>query len=152
MFNKISIPLLTLIVIFSCTKKSSGLKQDDIPSLIQMFLRKHVQHHKLNDDISERIFYNYINSLDYGKYYFYQVDIDNFKKHRKQMDNYIILRNYDAVFEIFGEQVAHGLLAGAMQPTSHMRKTAVSQQFVYNLNTAIKNLYNSLNYMMLKGY
>ena len=101
MHKKITVTLFTIIVIFSCTKKSSGLKESEMPFLVKQFLDMHVQYHELNDAISERILNNYINFLDNGKYFFYASDIQSFMKHGKNIDDYMISGNYKVIYDIF---------------------------------------------------
>lgn len=101
MFKKGFIPLLTLVIVFSCFKKSEGLKQSDMQYLINQVLSVHAQYNTIDDEISKRIFSNYIDSLDYGKYYFYQSDIKDFSKHEKMFDDYIALGDYRAVYDIY---------------------------------------------------
>ncbi len=99
--KKKSVLIIALILIFSCSKKSSGLKQSQMPGLIKEFLLKHVRYHNLNDKLSQRILNNYINNLDYGKYYFYKEDIENFLLHKDKIDDYIASNQYKVIFEIF---------------------------------------------------
>ncbi|HOP64464.1 MAG TPA: carboxy terminal-processing peptidase [Spirochaetota bacterium] len=101
MFKKGFVPLLTLVIVFSCFKKSEGLKQSDMQFLINQVLAVHAQYNTLDDNISKRIFSNYIDSLDYGKYYFYQSDMKAFSKHEKMFDDYIALGDYSAVHDIY---------------------------------------------------
>ncbi len=101
MFRKGFIPLLTLVIVFSCFKKSEGLKQTDMQFLINQVLAVHAQYNTIDDEISKRIFSNYIESLDYGKYYFYQSDIKNLSKHETMFDDYIAMGDYRAVYDIF---------------------------------------------------
>ena len=101
MFKKRFIPLLTLIIIFSCFKKSEGLKQTDMQFLVNQVLSIHAQYNTIDDTISKRIFSNYIESLDYGKYYFYQSDIKQLSKYELLFDDFIAANDYRAVFEIF---------------------------------------------------
>lgn len=101
MFKKRFIPLLTLIILFSCFKKSEGLKQSDMQILVSRVLMDHAQYNSIDDTISRRIYINMINSLDYGKYYFYQSDMDSFSKHEMLFDDYIISDDYTALYEIF---------------------------------------------------
>ena len=101
MFKKGFIPLLTVVIVFSCFKKSEGLKQSDMQYLINQVLSVHAQYNTVDDDISKRIFSNYIDSLDYGKYYFYQSDIKDFTKHEKLFDDYIAMGDYRAVYDIY---------------------------------------------------
>lgn len=63
--------LLTLIIfVFGCSKKSSGLGQNDVQPIISEFLSKHVQYSEFTDELSERTLNNLIYSMDPGKYYF----------------------------------------------------------------------------------
>ena len=101
MFKKKIIPLLTLIIILSCFKNSEGLKQSDMQFLINQVLIHHVQYGAIDETISKRIFNNFIESLDYGKYYFYKSDIKEFSKHELLFGDYIATGDYEAVFEIF---------------------------------------------------
>ncbi len=98
--NKLLLIIL-MILIFSCKGRTSDLKESDIPALVREFLAKHVTYHSLNDQISEKILNNYISSLDYGKYYFYKKDIEEFQKHRKKMDDYIATGRYDFIYKVF---------------------------------------------------
>jgi carboxyl-terminal processing protease len=95
------IPLLTFVIIFSCFKKSEGLKQTEIPGLMNQFMYMHVQYHEFNDELSARPLDNYIMLLDYGKYHFYKEDVEKFQKYRTQLDDLAASDNFDAVFEIF---------------------------------------------------
>ncbi|MCL2154443.1 MAG: carboxy terminal-processing peptidase [Leptospirales bacterium] len=101
MFKKKIIPLLTLIIILSCFKKSEGLKQSDMQFLINQVLTYHVQYGEIDETISKRIFNNYIESLDYGKYYFYKSDIAEFSKSELLFGDYIASGDYKIVFDIF---------------------------------------------------
>jgi len=101
MFKKRFIPLLTLVIIFSCFKKSEGLKQTDMQFLVNQVLAIHAQYNTIDDTISKRIFTNFIDSLDYGKYYFYQSDIKDLSRYELLFDDFIAANDYKAVFEIF---------------------------------------------------
>jgi carboxyl-terminal processing protease len=100
MYRKSLISLMTLLLVFSCQRKSEGLRQSDIPMLVDQFLAMHVEYNSLDDNLSERILDNYINALDYGKYYFYKEDIESFQKNRKLFDDFIAEGNLEAVYEM----------------------------------------------------
>jgi len=100
MLKKILIPLVTIVVLFSCLKKSEGLKQSDLHPLMKRYLSMHLKYQILNDKISQRILSNYINIYDYGKYYFYKSDIDSFMVHKDKLDDYIIQSQYNLLFTI----------------------------------------------------
>jgi carboxyl-terminal processing protease len=113
--KKLLISLITFILLFSCTSKSQGLKKSDIPPLIYRFLHQHVKYHKLDDKISERIYTNFIKSLDFGKYFFYQSDMDSFAKHKNLLDNYInnnkedLYTFIDEIFSIYKLRFNEGM-------------------------------------------
>lgn len=98
--KKSIIPFLTLLILFSCSKKSEGISQSDVPELINKFLEMHVKYHTFNDQLSERTLNNYILTLDYGKYYFYKKDVDQFEKSKDMLDDYVRQDNYDLIFKI----------------------------------------------------
>ena len=101
MYKKIFIPAFTLILLFSCFKNSEGLKQTDVPRLLNQYLMMHVEYHKIDDELSGRIFDNYINSLDYGKYFFKASDVNDLrKKYRSSMKDYLTKGQFDFVFDI----------------------------------------------------
>ena len=95
------IPVIVIILLFSCFKTTQGLKQSDIPSLIRQFLLMHVHYHRFNDEISKRTFNNFLYILDYGKQYFHQSDIDSFKQYKTKIDDNIRSGNYSFIFKIF---------------------------------------------------
>ncbi len=65
--------------------------------------RYHYRKFKLDDSLSNVIFNRYLKSLDYGKYYFYASDIDNFDKYRYQLDDDIKDGNLQPAFYIFNK-------------------------------------------------
>jgi carboxyl-terminal processing protease len=101
MFRKLLIPALTFLLIFSCIKNSSGLKKSDIPPLVNQFLAMHVRYHSLDDELSGRILDNLIRSFDYGKYYFYKKDIQEFEKYRHKIDDYVQNGQFSFIDDIF---------------------------------------------------
>ncbi|MBN2158465.1 MAG: carboxy terminal-processing peptidase [Spirochaetes bacterium] len=102
MSKKHLIPIVTLAIILSCFKNSEGLKKSDISPLVNQFLAMHVQYHTLNDELSERTLDNLIVSFDYGKYYFYRKDIDQFNRYRHKIDDFVHANRYEFLDEIFG--------------------------------------------------
>ena len=109
MFNKSIIPLLTIMLVFSCSKNSQGLKKDKISPLIHNFLQNHVEHKEFNNDISKKTLTSLLKSLDYGKYYFLQSDIDKISKFEYKIDDYVKSENYlflNEIFALYTERVA----------------------------------------------
>ena len=69
-------------------------------SLIQL-LSKHYKKHRLNNELSSKIFDLYIKSVDNNRSYFLQSDIDEFEQYRYQLDDGLIQGNLNAPFLIY---------------------------------------------------
>lgn len=94
------IPLLTIIVIFSCTRKSEGLKRSDVPDIMNHFLGMHVEYNSIDKKIADRTLNNFVSGLDWGKYFFYKNDIKSFEKYREGMDARLSSGEFSAYSEI----------------------------------------------------
>ncbi len=93
--NKILIHAVTLIVlVFGCSKKSNGLNQGNVNTLINEFLKVHVSYGTFDDALSERTLENIISYLDPGKYFFYKADVEKFMIDRNKIDDYVKKNDY----------------------------------------------------------
>ena len=93
--------LICLIAITSCsftTKTFDDPNKDKLLlELISYVLDQwHYNPKDMNDDFSEQVFDDFINSVDPLKRYFYKSDINDFKKHKTQIDDQI--KNKDLTF------------------------------------------------------
>ena len=61
----------------------------------------HLRKHKLNDEMSSKVFDRYIETLDGGKAYFLKSDIEGFEKYRYQLDEALQRSNLHPAFEMF---------------------------------------------------
>lgn len=95
------IPILALAVLFSCFGKNEGIKENDITGLQTMYLYLHAKYRYFDDEISERTLNNYLLALDYGKYYFYKSDIEEFRKYSKELDDMAMEEDYRLIYDIF---------------------------------------------------
>jgi carboxyl-terminal processing protease len=101
--TRILITTVTLLVlVFGCSKKGSSLNQDNVNTIINDFLRSHVQYGRFDDKLSERTLENLISYLDPGKYFFFKEDVDRFMVNRHQLDDFVAKGQYNFLFEIFG--------------------------------------------------
>ena len=67
------------------------------------YLREgHVTRHELNDEIAERLMDNFLKTLDSQKSFFYQSDIDEFRKETTELDDQLRRGNIDFAFKVFG--------------------------------------------------
>lgn len=62
----------------------------------------HITRHELNDEIAERMMDNFLKTLDAQKVFFYQSDIDEFKKHTTELDDQVRRGTVDFAFQVFG--------------------------------------------------
>ena len=63
--------------------------------------REHISKHPLDETISQRAFDLYLKSLDPLKYYFYQSDIDEFKKYETEICKQLTSGKVDIGFEMY---------------------------------------------------
>lgn len=101
MTRKKLVPVLIILLVVACSRRSEGLKQDDMPSFINQFLLMHVKYHTLNDEISARTLDNYISILDYGKYYFLKKDIEGFSSYKNTIDDMLNAGQYEFIYRIY---------------------------------------------------
>ncbi|MCF6318205.1 MAG: carboxy terminal-processing peptidase [Proteobacteria bacterium] len=69
--------------------------------LVRLLEQLHYKPMKLNDEFSEKIFENYLETLDPNKVYFYAKDIEGFQKYRNQIDDAIKSGDVELAFSIF---------------------------------------------------
>lgn len=67
----------------------------------QLLENYHYRKLRINDSLSSAILDSYLNTLDAGKMYFRQSDIQSFEKHRYQLDDLIRQENVDVAFDIY---------------------------------------------------
>ncbi len=81
----------------------------DVTRIVTRLMRSsHLSHHPLDDEISRRGFKLFIEGLDPMKNYFYQSDIDEFKKYEDKLDDMLSQYNTSfaqAVFKRFLQRV-----------------------------------------------
>lgn len=70
-------------------------------SVVQQLDKHHYREQSLNDALSSDFLDNYLKTLDPSKSYFFQADIDEFNKHRKEFDNWLANGNLEQAFHIF---------------------------------------------------
>ncbi len=69
--------------------------------MARFFPRQHLTHRELEDSISERVWNNYLNRLDYERIFFLQSDIDLFKKKIHELDDSMKMGDLSFAFEVF---------------------------------------------------
>ncbi len=69
--------------------------------LVRLLEQLHYKPMRLNDEFSEKIFENYLETLDPNKVYFYAKDIESFQKYKNQVDDAIKSGDVELAFNIF---------------------------------------------------
>jgi len=117
MIKNFKIAILTcLIAITSCsftTKTFDDPNKDKLLlELISYVLEQwHYSPKDINDEFSEKVFTDFIDSVDPLKRYFYQSDINEFKKHKTNIDDQIKNKDltfFNLVYERLMERIKEG--------------------------------------------
>lgn len=87
---------------------ADSIDQSTAKRICQMLTYGHISHPDINDDVSKKIFKEYVKQLDPQKQYLYQSDIDNWKKYETKLDD--LLKNGDVnyayqTFDLFKQRV-----------------------------------------------
>jgi carboxyl-terminal processing protease len=96
---KILLPILLVFTLLFGYKTQANNNPNDklLLSILKYVLTQgHYQPKELNDAFSEKVYKNFITSLDPSKHYFLQSDIDEFSKYKTEIDDE--LKNEDLTF------------------------------------------------------
>jgi carboxyl-terminal processing protease len=102
MKRNLNIFLLAIFVAFaSCSFTTKTFDNPDKDKLLMQLItylleQGHFQPKDFNDDFSRDVYSRFLKRVDPYKHYFYQSDLDNFKKFELELDDQI--RNYDVQF------------------------------------------------------
>ncbi len=76
--------------------------QQQLETFVTNFLENyHFRKFEVNDDLSKKIWTEFIRSVDGNKAYFLQSDIDSFKKYENTLDDALLKGDLTAPFEVF---------------------------------------------------
>ncbi|MCA9042047.1 MAG: carboxy terminal-processing peptidase [Planctomycetaceae bacterium] len=67
----------------------------------ELLTEHHISHPHIDDEVSAKVFAEYIKSLDSQKQYFYKNDIDLFKKQELQLDDHLKTGDVRFAFDVF---------------------------------------------------
>ena len=97
-FNKIlfAAPLMTLMFCFNAPKNDDEKMHIIMINVKNALAHVHYQPKPINDAYSREVYKNYFETIDPAKRYFLQSDMDEFEKHKNQLDDY--LNNGNLVF------------------------------------------------------
>ena len=113
--NKISITLISFLLLFSTIYANSDIKNSDpekdkilIYILKNILTRGHFVVKEMNDDFSEQVFKTFIDGLDPNKRFFTQKDLKEFSKFKYSIDNQLLnddLSFYNFVYKSFTKKI-----------------------------------------------
>ena len=97
-FNKILFvaPLMTLMFCFNAPKNDDEKMHIIMINVKNALTHVHYQPKPINDAFSREVYKSYFETIDPAKRYFLQSDMEEFEKHRNQLDDY--LNNGNLVF------------------------------------------------------
>ena len=97
-FNKIlfAAPLMTLMFCFNAPKNDDEKMHIIMINVKNALTHVHYQPKPINDAFSREVYKSYFETIDPAKRYFLQSDMDEFEKHKNQLDDY--LNNGNLVF------------------------------------------------------
>ena len=97
-FNKIlfAAPLMTLMFCFNAPKNDDEKMHIIMINVKNALAHVHYQPKPINDAFSREVYKSYFETIDPAKRYFLQSDMEEFEKHRNQLDDY--LNNGNLVF------------------------------------------------------
>lgn len=82
-------PLITLMFCFNAPQNEDEKMQTIMISVRNTLSYLHYSPKPINDAYSEDVFDKYMESLDPGKRFFFQSEIDEFSKHKTKLDDYL---------------------------------------------------------------
>ena len=98
----------------------------------------------MNDEFSEKVFYDYLNQLDPLKRYFYQSDIKEFEPYKLQIDDQI--KSYDLTFF----NLTNERLLERIEESKKIYEQILSEPFDYTSKKRLYQIMKTLDYVKNK--
>jgi carboxyl-terminal processing protease len=138
--------IIFLIAISSCSFTNKTFDDPDkdklLIELISYVLGQwHYSPTDINDQFSEKVFSNFINSIDPLKRYFYKSDIKEFERYRLDIDNQI--KNKDLTFF----NLVHKRLTERMEEGKILSFEIINKPFDYSKQEIINTNYENISYV-----
>lgn len=94
----ISITSLSVLAQGMLSKDTSKTQDLYVGNLVKSSLENiHLVKKKVDDDLSEKAFQEYLQKIDYGKQFLIQSDVNELKKYSKQMDDQLISGEFELI-------------------------------------------------------
>lgn len=144
--------IATLVCLIAITSCSFTTKTFDDPNKDKLLLELisyvlgqwHYSPSEMNDQFSEKVFDDFVNSLDPLKRYFYQSDINDFKRYRMDIDDQI--KNKDLTFF----NLVYEKLMKRMKEGEILSFELIDKPFDYSIKEALYTSYKTLPYVRSK--
>lgn len=140
--------IATLVCLIAITSCSFTTKTFDDPNKDKLLLELisyvlgqwHYSPTDINDDFSEKVFEDFINSVDPLKRYFYQSDIDHFKQYKNDIDDQI--KNKDLTFF----NLVYGRLMERMEEGETLSLAIIENPFDFSITEFLHTDYEANQY------
>ncbi len=98
-----SLALLFVLVLGTIPQVQSNADPGQVAIYVGRLLEEgHFTRHRLDDDISSRLLQTYLETLDYNRLFFTQVDIERLRsQYATELDDYLLLGNPKPAFDIY---------------------------------------------------
>jgi carboxyl-terminal processing protease len=141
--------LLLLLAFASCSFTTKTFADPDKDKLLIQVItyvlqQGHFDPIAIDDKFSEHLFKDYIENLDPVKRYFYQSDIDDFKKFETNIDDQ--LKVYDITFF----NVTHERMLKRIEEVKALYKEILSEPFDYTVEETFDTDYDHIGYVKTK--
>tara|TARA_R110000868_G_scaffold720_2_gene5217 strand:- start:13889 stop:16060 length:2172 start_codon:yes stop_codon:yes gene_type:complete len=141
--------LLVLLAFASCSFTTKTFADPDKDKLLVQVItyvlqQLHFDPIAIDDAFSKELYSNYIENLDPVKRYFYQSDIDDFKKFETTIDDQ--LKVYDITFF----NVTYDRMLKRIEEAKVIYKEVLSEPFDYSLNESFNTDYEHVGFVKTK--
>ncbi len=141
--------LLVLLAFASCSFTTKTFADPDKDKLLiqvvtYVLQQLHFDPIALDDTFSKELYSDYIENLDPVKRYFYQSDIDDFKKFETTIDDQ--LKVYDITFF----NVTYDRMLKRIEEAKDIYKKVLSEPFDYSINESFNTDYEHVGYVKTK--
>ena len=138
-----------LIALASCSFTTKSFDNPDRDKLLVQLIsyvleQGHFEPKELNDQFSEKVFYDYLEQLDPFKRYFYQADIKEFEAFKLTIDDQI--KTYDLTFF----NLTHDRLLQRIEESKTRYQDILDEPFDYTIEESFNSDYEALNYVKNK--
>lgn len=111
-----------------------------LKSVVNLLEKAHFKPKDINDDFSRKVYKNYLTSLDGGKRFFTQKDIDQLKPYETQLDDHIKAGNFD----FFNKSLE--LITNAQNRTQTFYKEILSHPMTFDKSESISYDFDNIPY------